>query len=145
MEDAVLTAAATASAFRERAQALRVVLLLDLGRTVIVDCDATGTEVTDEDAVTAVTTGAAPKPLPDIRPTPASAISIDTTTGELAAPIGTIEHFAQAITALAQAFGGRTVATAEFATSDPELPITLAAREGEPVVLQAGDAHYQLG
>jgi hypothetical protein len=145
MDDQILTAAATASAFRRRTQALRVVLLLDLGRAVMVDCDASGTEVTDGDAITTVTTDAQPKPLPDIRPTPASAISIDTATGELAAPIGTIDHLAQAVTALAQAFGGRTVATAEFATSDPELPITLAAREGEPVVLQAGDAHYQLG
>ena len=42
------------------------------------------------------------------------------------------------------AFGGLTVATAEFATDDPELPITFAAREGEPVVLAAGDAHFEL-
>jgi hypothetical protein len=145
MDEAILIAAATAHAFRKRAQALRVVLLLDLGRTVMVDCDATGTHVTDEDAITTVTTDAPPKPLPDLRPIPATAISFDTTTGELAAPLGTIDHLADAVTKLAQAFGGRTVATAEFATSDPTLPITLAAREGEPVVLQAGDAHYQLG
>ena len=42
------------------------------------------------------------------------------------------------------AFGGLTVATAEFATDDPELPITFAARVGEPVVLAAGDATYEL-
>ena len=46
--------------------------------------------------------------------------------------------------ALASAFGGRTVATAEFATHDPHLPITFAAREGERVVLAAGDAQYEL-
>ena len=48
------------------------------------------------------------------------------------------------VLALARAFGGLTVATAEFATSDPDLPITFAARDGEPVVLGAGDAQYEL-
>ena len=46
--------------------------------------------------------------------------------------------------ALAKAFGGLTVATAEFATHDPGLPITFAAREGERVVLQAGDDQFEL-
>jgi hypothetical protein len=86
----------------------------------------------------------APKPLPQIRPTPASAIAIDLETGELAAPLGTIEHLKDSVLALAGAFGGLTVASAEFATEDPETPITLAARVGEPVVLGAGDAQYEL-
>jgi len=87
---------------------------------------------------------AAPRPLPEIRPTPASAIHIDTITGELAAPLGTIDHLAEVTMALAKAFGGLTVATAEFATHDPGLPITFAAREGERVVLQAGEEQYEL-
>jgi hypothetical protein len=45
---------------------------------------------------------------------------------------------------LAAAFGGRSVATADFATRDPELPITIAAREGEPLVLAAGDRRFVL-
>ena len=77
-------------------------------------------------------------------PTPATAITIDVDTGELAAPLGTIDHLAGAVLALAGAFGGLTVATAEFPTRDPDLPITLAAREGERVVLGAGDAQYEL-
>ena len=52
-------------------------------------------------------------------------------------------HLASTTLALAAAFGGLTVATAEFATDDPELPITFAARQGEPVVLAAGDAHLR--
>ena len=87
---------------------------------------------------------APPKPLHRLTPVPATAITIDTETGELAAPLGTIEHLARATLDLAAAFGGTTVATAEFATSDPELPITFAAREGERVVLGAGDAQYEL-
>ena len=58
--------------------------------------------------------------------------------------LGTVEHLASSTLALATAFGGLTVATAEFATDDPELPITFAARAGEPVVLAAGDATYEL-
>ena len=85
-----------------------------------------------------------PKPLPELRPTPPSAIDIDLDTGELAAPLGTIDHLKDAVLALAGVFGGLTVASAEFATNDPETPITLAARVGEPVVLGAGDAQYEL-
>jgi hypothetical protein len=87
---------------------------------------------------------AMPRALPDIRPVPPAAINIDVTTGQLAAPLGTVSHLAESVLALAASFGGLTVATAEFATRDPELPITFAAREGEPVVLEAGDAQYQL-
>ena len=76
--------------------------------------------------------------LPDVRAIPATAISLDLITGELAAPLGAIEHLADALKQLARALGGRSVATAEFATSDPGTPITLAAREGEPAVLAAG-------
>ena len=82
--------------------------------------------------------------MPEIRPAPATAVHIDVDTGELAAPLGTVEHLASSTLALARAFGGLTVATAEFATDDPEFPITFAAREGEPVVLAAGDAQFEL-
>ena len=45
---------------------------------------------------------------------------------------------AGAVVALAAAFGGRSVATAEFATREPDQPFMLAARPGEPVVAQLG-------
>jgi len=146
-------AIATARAVQERSGAQRVVLLLDRGdgEPVMIDCDATqlATEITEGDDVAIIPAAAAvpvaAKALPEIRPTPASAISIDLLTGELQAPLGTVEHLAGSVMALARAFGGLTVATAEFPTSDPELPITLAAREGEPVVLGAGAAQYELG
>ena len=144
-------AIATARAFQERSGAQRVVLLLDRGdgEATMIDCDAAhDTEVTD-DAVAVIPAAQSvpgpPKSLPEIRPTPATAITIDVESGELHAPLGTVEHLAESVLALARAFGGLTVATAEFATSDPDLPITLAAREGEPVVLGAGDAQYELG
>jgi hypothetical protein len=142
---------ATVRVFRERSGANQVALLLETaqGATALVECDATGAiEITEGDDVAFIPANAAipgpARPLPDIRPTPASAIRLDEVTGELAAPLGTIEHLAGIVLALASSFGGLTVATAEFATSDPQLPITFAAREGERVVLAAGDAQYEL-
>ena len=142
-------AIATARAFQERSGAQRVVLLLDRGDGEATMIDSTDdTEVTESDAIAIIPAAQVvpvpAKPLPDIRPTPATAITIDVESGELHAPLGTVEHLADSVLALARAFGGMTVATAEFATSDPDLPITLAAREGEPVVLGAGDAQYEL-
>ena len=142
---------ATVRVFRERSGANHVALLRETapGETALVECDVTGAiEITEGEDI-AVIPANAPIPgparaLPDIRPTPASAIRLDEVTGELAAPLGTIDHLAEIVLALASTFGGLTVATAEFATSDPELPITFAAREGERVLLAAGDAQYEL-
>jgi hypothetical protein len=147
-------AVATAREFALRANALRVVLLIDRGEDdppLMVDCDAAGeVEVTDGEAVATIPADApAPAPAgplpPDVRAIPATAISVDLATSELHAPLGAIEHLAEALTALARDLGHRSVATAEFATSDPDTPITLAAREGEPAILAAGDQEYRLG
>src|SRR3954452_12631085 len=141
---------ATARAFLQRAHANRVVLLVHSpdGETAMLDCTPEGVEITEGDTIAVIpATAVAPAPprrLPEIRPTPASAIHIDTITGELAAPLGTIDHYAQVTLALARAFGGLTVATAESSPRAPALPITFAAREGERVVLQAGDEQYEL-
>jgi hypothetical protein len=146
-------AVATAREFALRANALRVVLLIDRGDEdppLMVDADARGeVEVTDGESVATIPPHAqpaqAPRQLPDVRAIPATAIAVDLVTSELHAPLGAIEHLADALTALARQLGNRSVATAEFATSDPETPITLAARQGEPAVLAAGDQEYRLG
>lgn len=139
-------AIATIRAFQRSAKATRVVLLLNAGGTVMLEADEQGVAITERDETTYVPNDAPltaePKALPEIRPAPPSAIHIDTTTGQLSAPLGTIEHLAQSTLALAKAFGGLTVATAEFATHGQ--PITFAAREGEPIVLQAGDEQFEL-
>ena len=143
-------AIATTRAFLERSGAWRVVLLLDRGdgSATMIDTTHEATEITEDDERVVIPADeavpVAATPLPEIRPTPASAIWIDVETGELHAPLGTVEHLADSVLALARVFGGLTVATAEFPTSDPDVPITFAAREGEPVVLGAGDAQYEL-
>jgi hypothetical protein len=87
---------------------------------------------------------AEPRGLPELRPAPSSSIRADPETGELAAPIGTIANLGYGVLGLARAFGGRSVASADFATHDPELPITIVGREGEPLLLAVGEGRFQL-
>jgi hypothetical protein len=115
----------------------------------MLDCDAGGTlELTDGGRTWQVPPGARaparPRPLPDVRPVPPSALAIDPDTGELEAPLGAVASLGRAVLGLARAFGGRSVATADFATREPDLPITIAAREGEPLVVAAGDRRFVL-
>jgi hypothetical protein len=144
-------AVATVRAFAKRSGAQRVVLLVDVGdgEATMLDCAPGGslqlTETTGAWHVPAGTpVDAPPRPLPDLRPPPPSALAIDPESGELEAPLGVVANLGRAVLGLASAFGGRSVATADFATRDPELPITIAAREGEPLVLAAGDRRFVL-
>ena len=144
-------AIATVRAFAERSDALRVVLLVDLGEETPAMLDAApggAVELTDEgeahNVPAELPVPAPPRALPDIRPAPSSALRADPVTGELAAPIGAIANLGHAVLGLARAFGGRSVATAEFATQDPDLPMTIVAREGEPLLLAVGDGRFEL-
>jgi hypothetical protein len=149
MDELTRTALATATAFLQSAEAERVVLILDTPEPTMVDVDAFLTaEVTVGETITPVThadyADADPKALPPVTAVPPQTIDIDVETGEIRAPIGTIEHLAQAVLALATSFGGRTVASVELTTSDPETPITLAARPGDPVILAAGEEQFEV-
>jgi hypothetical protein len=88
--------------------------------------------------------GGTPAALPEVRVAPSSALGVDLERGELEAPLGTVAHLAEVVLALARTAGGRSVATAEFPTRDPELPLTIAARDGEPVVLSVADRQFRL-
>ena len=145
-------AVATVRAFAAAGGADRVVLLLDQGEdreATMVDCAPDGSvEVTEGGARLNVAPeappGAAPRPLPDLRPPPPSAVEIDPDTGELEAPFGAISNMARGVLALATAFEGRSVASVDFPTRDPALALTIAAREGEPLVVAAGDRRFEL-
>ena len=154
MEDALARhaeALATIRAFAARSHAERVVLLVDRGseQTVMLDCAPDLTvEVTEGDSTWTVPadapTAAPARPLPDIRPAPASSLRVDPVSGELVAPIGAVANLSESVLGLARAFGGRSVASADFATHDPELPMTIVAREGEPLLLAVGDGRFEL-
>jgi hypothetical protein len=137
---------ATVQEFAARAGAERVVVLLDTQPPLMVERleDAT-LEVTEGDATRAAPPDrGAPLALPGLRAVPASALSADPETGELVAPLGSVQLMADSVLALARALGGRSVATATFPTRDPETPLTVAAREGEPVVLDIAGRQFTL-
>ncbi len=149
MSDAVgrhAVALASVVELATRAGAQRVVLLIDEGEladATMIERAPDGTLELTQAGVTEPVAPAAiaqvvPAELPDIRPVPPSALTVDADTGELAAPLGVLAALAGAVVALAAAFGGRSVATAEFATREPDQPFMLAARPGEPVVAQMG-------
>jgi hypothetical protein len=143
-------ALATLEDFAARTGAGRVVALLDQGDDappVLVERLEDGAlQVTEDTEPVAESPDpdVAPLALGDLRPVPASAMTADPDTGELAAPIGSVQMLADSVLALAQAFGGRSVATATFETRDPELPLTVAAREGDPIVLDIGGRQFAL-
>jgi hypothetical protein len=143
-------ALATLQDFAERTGAERVVALLDRGETappVLVERLEDGALQVTEDAEPVAATPdptVAPHPLGDLRAVPATSMSADPETGELAAPLGSVQLLADSVLALARSFGGRSVATATWPTRDPELPLTVAAREGEPVVLDIAGRHFAL-
>jgi hypothetical protein len=150
--DHLAQAVATVRAFQSAAAAERVVVLIDRGEdrpATMVEGAPTGAVAIVEDGEAleiqpATPPGAAPHPLPDLRPAPPSAIAMDPDTGELEAPLGTVQNLARGVLALAAAFGGRSVASVDFATRDPALPMTIAAREGEPLVVAAGESRFEL-
>src|SRR4051794_24302369 len=115
----------------------------------MLECAADGTiDVVDDDVTAQIAAGSlVPAParaLPEIVQIPASALQADPVAGELAGPIGAVAALADAVLGLARAFGGRSVASVEFPTRDPDLPITIVAREGEPLLLAVGDGRFEL-
>jgi hypothetical protein len=151
MADELEEAVATIRSFTERSGAERVVLLVDAGNgdeATMLECTAGDVELTSGGRTWRIPADrpldAAPREFPDLRPPPPTALTIDPETGELEAPLGAVANLGRAVLGLAAAFGGRSVATAEFATRDPALPITIAAREGEPLLLAAGERRFVL-
>lgn len=139
---------ATVQDFAQRASASRVVLLVDRGDdrpATMLEWDGGTLELVEDGVPTVPPEGDdLPLPLGDLRPPPASAVHVDAAAGELHAPIGAIGHLAESLLDLAAALGGRSVATAEWPTADPERPLTLAARAGEPVVVALGEDQFEL-
>jgi hypothetical protein len=77
----------------------------------------------------------------EVRPQPP--FRVNAATGEVAAPLGALEHVAEAVQALARTFGGRSVVLVEYATDD-DTPFALSAREGEGLVAVIGDDRYSI-
>ena len=123
--------------------ALEATLLLDQGAelpVLVVECPAVGPvllgEGEDVVQLDADRLAAAPLPLPEVRALPP--FEVDAVRAEITAPLGGVEHQARAVRELAGAFPGRSVLSVEFATTDVETPLTIAARSRRPDRARAG-------
>lgn len=140
---------ATLRAFTSASGAAAAVLLLDQGEgapPLLVDCPAAGPVQLSEGETTveldATRLAAAPLPLPEVRALPP--FDVDGVRAEITSPLGGVEHHARAVRELVEAFPGRSVLTVTFATNDPDVPLHLAARSGDPIVLGLGEEQFEM-
>lgn len=143
------TVIATLRAFSKQAGATRAVALLDRrgGRAVLVEgAPGESFAVDDGEDQTLVpeeaTADVAPLALPAVKRLPP--MQVDALRGEVVAPIGGVAFLAAAVHDLARSLGGRSVLTVEFATTDPEAPLVIAARSGEPIELALGAEQFTM-
>jgi hypothetical protein len=147
--DRIATMAVTLRAFARAAGADSAILLLDRGdsgQPFVVDCPQEGL-VTLAEGETSVELdperlAAEPLPLPDVRPL--GPVAVDALRAEITAPLGAVESLARAVRELAGRFPGRSVLSATFATSDPDTPLQLAARPGDPLVVVLGEEQFEM-
>ena len=69
---------------------------------------------------------------------------VDTETGKVAGVLGGIEMLGRAVRDVAALLPGETVVAAQFQTSDPDLPLGLAGRPGDPVAVLVGEHEFEL-
>jgi hypothetical protein len=69
---------------------------------------------------------------------------VDPDEGIVSGALGGINALAESVEALARALGGRSVALAFFLTTDPDVPLGIAARDGEDTVLTIGEEQFTL-
>lgn len=65
-------------------------------------------------------------------------------TGQIAAPLGGMEHYAEAVIGLSRRLGPNDVALSTWHTNDPEAPLTITARGTDPVVVALGEESFEM-
>ena len=83
-----------------------------------------------------------PEDLPAVPPLPP--FEVDDDEGTITGPLGGVEAAARAVEALSAHLPGRSVAVAFYPTTSPELPLGIAARVGEPVVISIGEQQFTM-
>ncbi len=86
-------------------------------------------------------------PLPDLPPMhQLPPFEVDPAEGRVTSPLGGLQHLAESTRALAHALGGRNVALAQFATTDPGTPLAITARadDAEPLVVALGEEEFTM-
>jgi hypothetical protein len=80
--------------------------------------------------------------LPPLRRFPR--FEVDSHDGTVAGALGGLELLGRAIRDLAGLLPGRSVVAADYETTDPQMPLGLAGRAGEALVILIGDEEYAL-
>ena len=75
---------------------------------------------------------------------PLPPLEVDAEQGMITGPLGGVEAMARVVGALAEHLGGRAVALAFFATTDPDTPLGIGARLGEEPVVTLGEHQFHL-
>ena len=135
--------AATLDAFLSAAGAERAAAVLDREPAALVQCGGEGAaSVTERDEERALVPAGDPLPLPHVHAF--APFDVDAARAEVAGPPGAVAHLAGAVRELSRRLGGRSVLTVEWTTSDPDAPLTLAARGDDPVVVALGDETFEM-
>lgn len=150
MEPDVQRAVALARELVHRSGALRVSAMVDRGDdrppAVVALARLGALEVTEDGETRTLPHDApvalGPPDLPHLRQLPA--IEVDVAAGTVAAPLGGVEMLGRALRVGAEALGGRSVVAADFATTDPESPLGLAAMPTGALVVLLGEEEFEL-
>lgn len=146
-DDPQALAIALARELLHKSGALRVSVALDGAAPAIVECErsraivvrvADGTRELPHDAAGDVTL----PELPFMRQLPA--FDVDVTDGKVAGALGGLEMLGGAVRELAALLPGRSVVAADYETTDPDVPLGIAGRAGEPLVILIGEQEFAL-
>jgi hypothetical protein len=124
-----------------------VSVALDGDRPAVVECarlravvihDARGQRELPHDAASDV----ALPPLPHMHRL--GRFEVDPQAGVVAGLLGGLELLGRAVRDIAALLPGRSVVAADYETTDPQTPLGLAGRAGEPLVVLIGDEEFAL-
>lgn len=136
----------TLRAFLHDSGALRVAAIVETHEAVVDVGRLAPIEVTDPTGIRHLPHAIELEAEPLLRPRVAQLppFDVDAEQGTVIGTMGGLDMMAQALLELSGAFGGRSVALAQFATSTPDLQLTLTARPGERVLVTIGETEFEL-
>jgi hypothetical protein len=71
-------------------------------------------------------------------------LEVDAQEGVVAGLLGGLELVGRAVRDVAGLLPGRSVVAADYETTDPQLPLGIAGRAGEPLVVLIGEEEFAL-
>ncbi len=128
--------------------ALRVSIALDATPPAVVECERLGPIVVHDAGAEPVTlphdaaAGAVLPALPLMRQLPP--FEVNPETGAVAGVLGGLEMLGRAVRQTAALLPGESVVAAEFETTDPDEPLGLAGRPGEPILVLVAEHELEL-